>query len=92
MVYTGDLKSPVERHAGSSPAPGTTVSALSARTAIRRKHKRSCVCLVGGLERLTLFTSAYFCLCGGIGRHAALRSLCRKACWFESSQRHQVLR
>ena len=23
MVYTGDLKSPVERHAGSSPAPGT---------------------------------------------------------------------
>ena len=25
MVYTGDLKSPVERHAGSSPAPGTKI-------------------------------------------------------------------
>ena len=24
MVYSGDLKSPVARHAGSSPAPGTT--------------------------------------------------------------------
>ena len=31
MVYTGDLKSPVERHAGSSPAPGTKYNSLIAQ-------------------------------------------------------------
>ena len=39
---------------------GVPVRALSVRTAIRRQHKHSCVGLVGKLERLTLFTSAYY--------------------------------
>lgn len=39
MVYTGDLKSPAERHAGSSPARGTTWKVIMQKTSYDEMKK-----------------------------------------------------
>jgi hypothetical protein len=44
MVYTGDLKSPVARHVGSTPTPGT--------------GKKQLIASCGGVERRSCISSA----------------------------------
>ena len=69
-----------------------------------KKHKPALICPCGGIGRRDRLKICYLKRCvgssptmgtsprDGIGRHVALRMLCRKACGFKSHRGYQALR